>query len=83
MDDKYLAKLRTLFSQVFDRDLDLSSLNYDTRLVQDLGMNSVGLLYMALALEEEFSVQFENEDLQQLTSVGSVIRWLKERGVSL
>ena len=68
-----LERLATLFESVFENEVDISSLSEQSRLIEDLGMNSIGLLYMAMAVEEEFGVRFTNDDFATLKTVGDVI----------
>ena len=73
-----LSKLIELFENVFENEIDVNGINEESRLIEDLGMNSIGLLYMAMAVEEEFSVSFTNEDFAVLRTVGDVIRKIEE-----
>ena len=66
-------RLVKVCSTVFEDDVDTSVITPDTSLQKDLGISSVGMLYMAMALEEEFSVKFSNEDLMKLGTVADVI----------
>ena len=68
-----LKRLASLFESVFENEVDVSSLSAESRLIEDLGMNSIGLLYMAMAVEEEFGVRFTNDDFSTLKTVGDVI----------
>lgn len=73
-----LSKLTELFEKVFENEIDLKDISEESRLIEDIGMNSIGLLYMAMAVEEEFSVSFKNEDFTVLHTVGDVIRKIEE-----
>lgn len=48
---------------------------------EDLGADSLDLFELVMALEDEYSVEIPSEDLEQLTSVGSVMEYLKAKGV--
>lgn len=48
---------------------------------EDLGADSLDLFELVMALEDEYSVEIPAEDLQQLTTVGQVMDYLKEKGV--
>ncbi len=65
-------KLIEIFKSVFDNGADTSVLTEDSRLKEDVGINSIGMLYMAMAIEGEFGVQFKNEDFANLVTVGDV-----------
>ena len=53
-------------------DYDKSKINRDTSLVLDLGLSSLDVLKIVLKLEEEFNVEFEEDELQDLTTVGDL-----------
>ncbi len=74
-----LTKLTELFGNVFENEIDLKDINENSRLIEDLGMNSIGLLYMAMAVEEEFSISFKNEDFSVLRTVGDVVAIIESR----
>ena len=48
---------------------------------KDLGADSLDLFELVMALEDEYSVEIPAEDLEQLTTVGEVMNYLKAKGV--
>ena len=66
-------RLVQVFNTVFEDEVDVSAIGGSTSLRKDLGISSIGMLYMAMALEEEFSIKFSNDDLMKLTTVADVI----------
>ena len=74
-----LETLKTLFNNVFEGEIDVSTIKDDARLIEDLGMNSIALLYMAIAVEEEFGVKFDNSDFATLRTVGDVINKIEAK----
>ncbi len=68
-----LEKLIELFGTVFDGDVQTDGINEQTRLIEDLELNSIGLLYMALAVEENFGVKFNNDDFVNIRTVQDVL----------
>ena len=48
---------------------------------EDLGAHSLDLFELVMALEDEYSVEIPAEDLEQLTTVGDVMNYLKNKGV--
>lgn len=66
-------KLIKVFHTVFEDDVDISGVTEASSLREDVGINSIGMLYMAMAVEEEFGVKFHNEDFAQIKTVGDVI----------
>ena len=68
-----LEKLVELFSNVFEGEVQADTITEQTRLVEDLEFNSIGLLYMALAVEENFGVKFNNDDFVNIRTVQDVL----------
>lgn len=68
--------LQSLYPQTTDR---IESVNEQSSLVNDLGMDSIGLLCMVIAIEESFEVDFEGTSLKDFTTVESVIDYIQEK----
>lgn len=66
-------RLVKVFEAVFEDEIDVSTLSQEASLRDDVGINSIGMLYMAMALEEEFDIKFVNEDFAKITTVADVI----------
>ena len=66
-------RLVKVFNAVFEDSVDVAAVKAEANLREDLGINSIGLLYMAMAVEEEFEIKFSNEDLKNVTTVADVI----------
>lgn len=47
----------------------------------DLGVDSLDLFELVMALEEEYGVEIPSEDLEQITTVGAVVEYMKSKGV--
>ena len=67
-------RLKNTFSEVFGDDIDVSKITEASDLKADLGMNSIGMLYMALAIENEFGKKLTNDDFADIKTVADVIR---------
>jgi len=48
--------------------------------IEDLGADSLDTVELVMAFEEEFGAEIPDEDAEKLTTVGSVINYLKEKG---
>jgi len=48
--------------------------------IDDLGADSLDTVELVMAFEEEFGAEIPDEDAEKLTTVGSVISYLKEKG---
>ena len=53
-----------------------------TRFKEDLEPDSLDLFELVMAFEEEYGVEIPSEDLEKITTVGSVIEYMKAKGVN-
>lgn len=74
-----LEKLKVIFSDLFGDEIDLDNVSESSRFVEDLGMNSIGLLSMAMDIEQEFGIKFCNEDLEYLKTVGDAVACIEKK----
>ena len=61
--------------------VEAETLTAETSFKEDLGADSLDLFEMVMALEDEYSVEIPAEDLQNLLTVGDVMKYLKDKGV--
>lgn len=60
-------------------DSTLGEVKESSSLTTDLGLNSVGVLYVVIAIEEFFSIQFDDVGFGDFTTVGSVIDYIEKK----
>ena len=71
-------KLVALIAEQFNVDED--SITMDTSFVDDLNADSVDLMDLSVALEEEFGIEeMADEDVSSIATVGDVVRFLQSR----
>ena len=77
-DSRDPADLATIIRGVLSRDLPedhagaLETATEDSRLVEDLGMDSFGLIEVAMTAEEIFGISIENEEMKILSTIGQL-----------
>lgn len=59
--------------------LDLSTLTEASHLVNDLGLSSVGVLYVVIAIEEFFSIQFDDVGFADFKTIGDVVDYIEKK----
>lgn len=57
----------------------LSSCNEDSLLVEDIGLSSVGILYIAVGIEEFFNVRFEGVGFSDFKTIKDVIDFIEKK----
>ena len=58
-----------------------SSITESTSFKDDLGADSLDLFELVMALEEKYEVEIPSEELAELTTVGAVMEYLKNKDV--
>ena len=53
----------------------------DTSFEKDLEADSLDLFELVMTLEDEYGVEIPSEELEQLTTVGAVVKYLQDKGV--
>ena len=74
-----LDRLKKYLSEQLEADPSL--MNENTDIIQDLGADSLDLVELLSALEDEYDIMIVTDDkdeLAQLTTVGAIIRYIEE-----
>ena len=73
--DEIFKTMQDLIAEQFAIDTD--EIGMDSSFVDDLGADSVDLVELVMAMEEEFDVgEIDEEDLTGLKTVGDCVRFL-------
>lgn len=59
-------------------DVDEEAIKPETT-IEELGADSLDLVEMIMNLEEEFGIQIEDEDMDDLKTVGDIIDYIKSK----
>jgi len=51
----------------------------ETELVNELGLNSIGILYLVISIEETFGIRFENAGIADFKTVGDVVTFIQTK----
>ena len=62
--------------------VDADSINEETSFKDDLGADSLDLFELVMAFEEEFGIEMPQDDLENIETVGDVIKLLKDTGIN-
>lgn len=63
--------------QLIKPSIDLSTVNEDTQLIGDIGLDSLTIVLLSLAIENKFKVKFEGA--LKFNTVGEVIDYIATR----
>lgn len=75
-----LEKLKELLVEKLDlTDVEITE---STSFKDDLGIDSLDLFDLVMAVEDTYGVEIPSEDLESLTTVGKMIEYLESKGVN-
>lgn len=70
-------KIRAMLAENLGCEEDRITL--DTVILEDLEADSLDLVEFMMSVEEEYSIEVEDEDLERIKTVGDVVRYIEER----
>ena len=70
-----LEKVKEIVAESLN--VEESTLSETTSFKEDLGADSLDLFEMLMAFEEAFEVEIPSEDLEQITTVGDVVKYIE------
>ena len=59
--------------------IDIDKLTENASLVTDLGLTSVGVLYIVIAIEEFFDIRFDDVGFADFKTIGDVIDYIERK----
>ncbi len=80
-----VAAIPTIVFGILDRyqpataAVKLSEANENTRLVEDIGLDSLTLLEIVLSIEEVLKLRIENEELREIRTLGQLNKFLHDK----
>lgn len=74
-DRTMLEKIKEMVADALG--VDAETITEDTSFKEDLGADSLDLFELVMALEEEYDVEIPTEDLEQIGTVGDVIKYIE------
>ena len=60
-------------------DLEEEQVNEDSEVFDDLGADSLDIVDLVMTLEEEFDTEIPDEDIENLKTVGDIVKYIEDR----
>lgn len=57
--------------------IDAEEVSMESSFIDDLGADSLDIVELLMALEEEFDIEIPDEEAEKLSSVGDVVEYIK------
>ena len=59
-------------------DIDVSQVTDDAHLINDLGADSLHIVELIIAFENEYNLEIPDEDAEQLDTAGKIKQYIKD-----
>ena len=59
--------------------LEEEQVNEDSEVIDDLGADSLDIVDLVMTLEEEFDTEIPDEDIENLKTVGDIVKYIEDR----
>ncbi|MCQ2890728.1 acyl carrier protein [Helicobacter pylori] len=60
-------------------EIDVSQVTPEAKFVKDLGVDSLDVVELIMALEERFGVEISDEQAEKIVNVGDVMRYIEKQ----
>lgn len=57
--------------------VDEADITLETDILNDLGADSLSVVDLAMALEDEFEIEMPDEELENIKTVGDIVNYIK------
>ena len=59
-------------------DLEEEQVTEEAEVIEDLGADSLDIVDLVMTLEEEFDTEIPDEDIENLKTVGDIVRYIED-----
>ena len=70
-------KVKSLFEE--ELGIDSEKINMDAKLEEDLEIDSLGIVEVVMAFEDEFDIEIDDEELADVSTVGEAVKLLHSK----
>ena len=71
-----LNKIKEVVAEQLDCNLD--EIKEDSKFVEDLGADSLDVVELVMALEEEFDIEIPDEDAEGILTVADALKYIED-----
>ena len=75
--NEVFEKVKTLFEE--ELGIDSEKINMDAKLEEDLEIDSLGIVEVVMAFEDEFEIEIDDEELADVGTVGQAVNLLHSK----
>ena len=72
-----LEQIKKILAEQFSMSEDDITMN--TSFTEDIGADSLDLVELVMALEQEFDLEIEDDEVEKIKTVGDAVRYIKDK----
>ena len=73
-----LNKIIEIYENIVGEEVDKEKITLSSNIKEDLGINSVGLLYLIVDIENKFDVVLHNQSIEKFVTLDDVVTYIEE-----
>ena len=78
--EEIIEKLKQIMISADSKNASMTeNFREDANLFTDLGLTSIGMLYMVIAIEESFGIRFDNVGMNDFNTLGDVVSYIEDK----
>lgn len=70
-------QIKKLLADQFSMDED--DITMETSFAEDIGADSLDLVELVMALEQEFDLEIDDDEVEKIKTVGDAVRYIKDK----
>jgi acyl carrier protein len=71
-----LEKIKAVVAEQLD--CDVAEIKEDSKFIEDLGADSLDVVELVMALEEEFDIEIPDEDAEGILTVADALKYIED-----
>lgn len=68
-------KIKSILAEQLDADID--EMTMDTDIARDLGADSLDVVELLMSIEDEFSVEIPDEEIESIKTIGELVEYIE------
>ncbi len=68
-------KIKAILAEQLDADID--EMTMDTDIARDLGADSLDVVELLMSIEDEFSVEIPDEEIENIKTIGELVEYIE------
>lgn len=77
--EEIVIKLKEIFQLIVHNGVNVDAFDENSKIMTDLGVDSVGLIYLAIAIEKTFDIDMSEVTINTFQTIGDVVNYIYDK----